>query len=51
MRFLSAIVLVFLTSGCSFAPDCYVGVSLIPPGPFVHCGIDGSPDDEEEGAE
>lgn len=39
---------ILLISSCTVAPGCYVGMSIIPPGPFVHCGLDASPDDEED---
>lgn len=46
-RALVLILTVFL-SGCASAPSCYVGIAIYPLGPFIHCGLDLSPDDQEE---
>lgn len=38
-----------LLAGCTAVPGCYVGVSIFPPGPFVHCGLDvGKPAPKED---
>lgn len=29
-------------------PSCYIGVSLLPLGPFIHCGVDAAADVEDE---
>jgi hypothetical protein len=44
-------MLVLTTSRCAITPGCYLGVSLLPPGPFIHCGLDASAPDEEDGEE
>lgn len=47
MKPLLLAALLFLT-GCATSPDCYVGVSIFPPGPFVICGVDAEPEEDEE---
>lgn len=47
LKALATAVLLAL-SGCATSPDCYVGIAIYPPGPFIHCGLDLSPDDHEE---
>jgi len=48
MRLLLSLAVATLLAGCAVGPSCYIGVSLIPVGPFVHCGVDVSPEKVDE---
>lgn len=52
LRLVVILLLVLTTSRCAITPGCYLGVSLLPPGPFIHCGLDASvPEEEDEDTE
>lgn len=41
-------VIAALLNGCALSPGCYVGLSIFPPGPFIHCGVDAAPEEDED---
>ena len=45
---LGTIVLILSTTGCAISPSCYVGISIFPPGPFIHCGVTTEKKDDEK---
>lgn len=38
----------FLLSGCAMSKGCFVGVSFLPLGPVLICGIDAAPPEKPE---
>lgn len=44
----AALLAAALLSGCAITPDCYVGVSIIPPGPIFYCGATFTPPEEPD---
>lgn len=41
--------IIALLTACAPRAGCYVGMSLIPPGPVVICGADIEPEEEDDG--
>ena len=41
-------LLALALSGCAAFPGCFVGFSIFPPGPLVYCGVEASPEEEED---
>jgi hypothetical protein len=47
MKKLIYIAALLLLSACATDRSCYIGWAILPPGPFVHCGVDLSPETRE----